>query len=181
MSSCSKIATLTLAGYFYVLVTASGAVATEISVVSTAGPMPVVMGALIPIFEQASGNKVTIKFQGVPEIFLELKGGANIDLVIADQDTIGDLAEKRAIAGSSKVMVSRLGMAVRAGAPKPDIGSADALSAALIGAKSVAYGQSASGRHFVSVISRLNLVHRFLGTDHLRWIHVIHDDLYPGL
>jgi molybdate transport system substrate-binding protein len=56
-------------------------------------------------------------------------------------------------------MVSRVGIAVRAGAPKPDIGSADAVSTALIGAKSVDYGQGRSGRLFVSVISRLNLVY----------------------
>jgi hypothetical protein len=56
------------------------------------------------------------------------------------------------IVGSSRVMVSRVGIAVPVGAPKPDIGSADALRAALIGAKSIAYGQSASGRLFVSVI-----------------------------
>jgi hypothetical protein len=31
------------------------------------------------------------------------------------------------------------------------------------------------------VSGREGIVHRFLGTDHLRWIHVIHDDLYPGL
>jgi putative SOS response-associated peptidase YedK len=30
-------------------------------------------------------------------------------------------------------------------------------------------------------IAPTDLVHRFLGTNHLRWIHVIHDDLYPGL
>jgi hypothetical protein len=51
------------------LVAGSGAKAREITVVSTAGPMPVVMGALIPIFEQASGNKVAIKFEGVPQIY----------------------------------------------------------------------------------------------------------------
>ena len=30
-------------------------------------------------------------------------------------------------------------------------------------------------------LAEVGLVHRFLGTDHLRWIHVIHDDLYPSL
>ena len=54
-------------------------------------------------------------------------------------------------------MLSRVGIAVRAGAPKPDIGTADALKDALIAAKSVAYSQDASGRHFVSAISRLKL------------------------
>ena len=55
-------------------------------------------------------------------------------------------------------MLSRVGVAVRAGAPKPDIGTADAFKAALVAAKSVAYSQGASGQHFVTVIARLGLV-----------------------
>jgi len=36
-------------------------------------------------------------------------------------------------------------------------------------------------QYIIAAIVGLILVHRFLGTDHLRWIHVIHDDLYRGL
>jgi molybdate transport system substrate-binding protein len=158
MSTWSRIAASAKAGCLCALVAASGAMAGEITVVSTAGPMPVVMGALIPMFEQASGNKVTIKFQGVPQIFADLKQGVSFDLVIADEEAIGDLVKSGDIAGSSRIMLSRVGIAVRAGAPKPDIGSPDALRAALLAATSVAYSQGASGRHFVSVISRLSLV-----------------------
>ena len=46
--------------------------------------MPVVMGALIPIFERASGNKVTIKFASVPQIYFLLKEGASRPLYLAD-------------------------------------------------------------------------------------------------
>ena len=66
--------------------------AREITVVSTAGPMPIVMGALIPLFERATGNKVVIRFEGVPQIYGQLRDGASIDLVIADEDVIGDLS-----------------------------------------------------------------------------------------
>jgi molybdate transport system substrate-binding protein len=158
MSTWSRIAAWVTAGCFCALVAGSGATAREITVVSTGGPMPVVMGALIPIFELATGNKVTIKFEGVPQIFAQLRDGASIDLIIANEDVIGDLVKRGGIASSSKLMLSRVGIAVRAGAPKPDIGSADALKAALVAAKSIAYSQGASGRHFVSVISRLGLV-----------------------
>ena len=159
MSTWPRIAAWATAGFLGAQVAGSGAMAGQINVVSTAGPMPVVMGALIPIFEQASGNKVTIKFQGVPQIFARLKEAPPIDLVIADEDVIGDLAKSGVIAASSRIMLSRVGIAVRAGAPKPDVGSADALKAALTAAKSVAYSQGASGRHFVSVISRLGLIY----------------------
>jgi molybdate transport system substrate-binding protein len=160
MSKRSKITAWALAGCLSVLIVGSAATAAEINVVSTAGPMPEVMGALIPIFEKASGHKVTIKFQGAAQTATQLKEGASIDLLIADEDVFRDLAKDGIIGpgGSSKVMLSRVGIAVRAGAPKPDIGSPEALKAALVAAKSVAYSQGASGQHFVTVIARLGLV-----------------------
>jgi molybdate transport system substrate-binding protein len=159
MSTSSKIAIWAAAGCLSTVIAGSAAIAAEITVVSTAGPMPEMMGALVPMFERESGHKVTVKFQGAPQTMKELKEGAGIDLVIAGDDVIGDLVKNGgAIGGSSKIMLSRVGVAVRAGAPKPDIGSADAFKAALIGAKSVAYSQGASGQHFATVIARLGLV-----------------------
>jgi len=159
MSTWSKITLWAAAGCLSTVIAGSAAVAAEITVVSTAGPMPEMMGALVPMFERESGHKVTIKFQGAPQTMKELKEGASIDLVIAGDDVIGDLVKNGGtVGGSSKIMLSRVGVAVRAGAPKPDIGSADAFKAALIGAKSVAYSQGASGQHFATVIARLGLV-----------------------
>jgi molybdate transport system substrate-binding protein len=158
MSTWSKIAALAAAGCLSVLITGGAAIAAEITVVSTAGPMPEMLGALVPMFQQASGHKVTIKFQGAPQTINQLKEGASIDLVIAGDDVIGDLVKNGAVSGSSKIMLSRVGVAVRAGAPKPEIGSADAFKTALIAAKSVAYSRGASGQHFATVIARLGLV-----------------------
>jgi molybdate transport system substrate-binding protein len=160
VSTGSKIVAWAAAGCLSALIAGSAAMAAEINVVSTAGPMPEIMGALVPIFERASGHKVTIKFQGAPATVSQLKEGASIDLLIADEDVIGTLVKDGRIAagGSSRVMLSRVGVAVRAGAPKPNIGSADAFKAALVAAKSVAYSQGASGQHFATVIARLGLV-----------------------
>jgi len=158
MSTWSKITVWAAASCLSTLIAGSAAIAAEITVVSTAGPMPEMMGALVPMFEQASGHKVTIKFQGAPQTMNQLKEGASIDLVIAGDDVIDDLVKNGAVGGGSKIMLSRVGVAVRAGAPKPDIGSADAFKAALIAAKSVAYSQGASGQHFATVIARLGLV-----------------------
>jgi len=159
-STALKIIAFATAAGLSAMVAGGSAIAAEINVVSTPGPMPEVMGALIPIFERASGHKVTIKFQGAPATISQLKEGAGIDLLIADEDVIGNLVKDGTIAagGSSRVMLSRVGVAVRAGAPKPNIGSADALKAALVAAKSVAYSQGASGQHFLTVIARLGLV-----------------------
>ena len=160
MSTMSKVTAWAAAGCLSMLIAGSAAIAGEINVVATAGPMPEVMGALLPIFEKSSGHKVTIKFQGAPQTISQLKEGAAIDLLIADEEVIGGLVKDGMIAagGNARVMLSRVGVAVRAGTPKPDIGSADALKAALIAAKSVAYSQGASGQHFVTVIARLGLV-----------------------
>ena len=160
MSTWSKIAAWAAAGCLSALIAGSAASAAEITVVSTAGPMPEMMGALVPMFERASGHKVTIKFQGASQTISQLKEGASIDLLIAGDDVIGNLVKDGRIAagGSSTIMLSRVGVAVRAGAPKPDIGSPDAFKAALIAAKSVAYSQGASGQHFATVIQRLGLV-----------------------
>jgi hypothetical protein len=76
MSTWSRIAFWATTVYLGALVAGSGAMARE-----TAGPMPVVMGALIPIFERASGNKVVMKFESVPQIYGQLREGASIDLV----------------------------------------------------------------------------------------------------
>ena len=160
MCTWRKIIVWAAAGSLSALITGTAALAAEITVASVAGPMPEVMGALVPMFEQASGHKVTIKFQGVPQIMNDLQEGANIDFLIAGDDVIGDLVKDGRIAadGSATVMRSRVAVAVRAGAPKPDISSADALKAALIAAKSVAYSRGASGQHFATVIARLGLV-----------------------
>src|SRR5262249_37170046 len=60
--------------------------------------------------------------------------------------------------GLSRIMLSRVGVAVKAGAPKPDISTPEKFKAALVAAKSVAHSQGASGQHFVTVIQRLGLV-----------------------
>src|ERR1700687_2876344 len=136
MSTWSKVAAWAAAGCLGALIAGGAATGAEITVVSTAGPMPEVLGALMPIFERASGHKVTLKFQGAPQIISQIRDGASFDLVIADEEVIGDLAKDGRIAagGSSRIMLSRVGVAVRAGAPKPDISSAAAFKAALIAA-----------------------------------------------
>src|ERR1700694_4202983 len=119
MSTGSKLIAWATAGCLSALIAGSAAMAAEINVVSTAGPMPEVMGALIPVFERASGHKVTINYQGAPATISQHREGAGIELLIAGADVIGDFVKAGAVAagGGSKVMLSRVGLAVRAGAP----------------------------------------------------------------
>lgn len=105
-----------------------------------------------PAFEKASGQKlVTIRGPSLgdsPEaIPNRLKRGEAVDVVIMVGASIDDLMGQGLVRPGSKVDLARsqIGMVVRAGATKPDIGSVDAFKQVLLGAKSVAYSDSASG------------------------------------
>src|SRR5712691_2340099 len=158
MNSWSKIAATTMAGCLGALIAGIPATAAEITAVAGAGPLPEVMGALIPVFERASRHKVKISFVGAPALTAQVKEG-KVDLVITGAEAINGFVKDGSVAadGSARIFLSRVGVAVRAGALKPDIGTADALKAALVAAKSVAYSQGASGQHFLTVIARLGL------------------------
>ncbi|NBS56306.1 MAG: ABC transporter substrate-binding protein [Betaproteobacteria bacterium] len=105
-----------------------------------------------PAFEKASGQKlVTIRGPSLgdsPEaIPNRLKRGEPVDVVIMVGASIDNLMGQGLVRPGSKVDLARsqIGMVVRTGAAKPDIGSVDAFKQALLGAKSVAYSDSASG------------------------------------
>jgi molybdate transport system substrate-binding protein len=158
MNAWSKIAAVTVAGCLGAL---GAAQAAEINVVSTAGPMPEVLGnTLLPAFEKASGTKFKVSFKGAPAIVKDINDGAAIDLIVSEPDSIAELVKNGKIGsdGLSRIMLSRVGVAVKAGAPKPDISTPEKFKAALIAAKSVAHSQGASGQYFTTVIARLGLV-----------------------
>jgi molybdate transport system substrate-binding protein len=107
---------------------------------------------LVPQFEHASGNKVVTAFgpsMGTTEnaIPVRLARGEPADVLIMVGYALDELAKQgKVVAGSEVELVrSPIGIAVRAGAPKPDISSVDALRRSLLAAKSVAYSDSASG------------------------------------
>jgi len=107
---------------------------------------------VIPGFEGASKYKiVTISgasMGGAPDsIPVRLERGEPADVVIMAAAALDDLITQRKVVAGSRVDLVRssIGMAVRAGAPKPDISSVDALRRTLLAAKSIAYSASASG------------------------------------
>jgi len=108
--------------------------------------------ALVPPFEQATGNKVTTVFgpsmgetpQAIPN---RIARGEPVDVVIGVGYAVDKLADDGKVVRGSRTDLAQvlIYMAVRAGAPKPDIGSLDAFRQALLAAKSIAYSDSASG------------------------------------
>jgi molybdate transport system substrate-binding protein len=120
--------------------------------VMTSGAFTAAFLEAAPAFEQTAKAKVSTAFGasmgGAPDsIPSRLSRGEPADVVILAREALDDLVAKgRVVPGSQVDLVrSTIGMAVRAGAPKPDISSVDALTRTLLEAKSIAYSASASG------------------------------------
>lgn len=115
-----------------------------------------VLEALLPMYEAASGNKIVATYEGAPALAAKVKSGA-LDLVIMSPEEIDALAKDRLVGPRADVFISGVGLAVKAGAPKPDIRTVEALKAALLSAKSVARSAARSGRYFAGVMERLGI------------------------
>lgn len=133
--------------------------AAEIKVLSGNGARAAVseLGAR---FERASGHKVTIRFEVNPEVKRKIEAGESFDVAILNPPVLDDLIRQARIAGDSRAVIGRsgIGVAVREGAPSPDISSVAAFKRTLLEAKSVAYpGEGASGKYFVGLVGRLGI------------------------
>jgi molybdate transport system substrate-binding protein len=117
---------------------------------------------LAPEFERAHGVKVNATFGSTKLIIDQINAGAQADLLILTTEAIEELIGRGKIKAGSRVDLARsgIGVAVREGAPKPDISTPEALKRALLVAKTVAYSQiGASGIYTANVlIPRLGIV-----------------------
>jgi molybdate transport system substrate-binding protein len=119
-----------------------------------------VMLDLFPAFERTSGIKLVITWGSTNGLMKELDTGASGDLAILTAETIDDLIKRGKVVAGSRVDLARsgIGIAVRKGASKPDIGTPDALKHALLAAKSVAHSKTGlSGIYFPTVLARLGI------------------------
>jgi molybdate transport system substrate-binding protein len=141
-----------------VALAAGTASAAELRVMISAGFFQV-YSALAPEFERATGHKlVTTRGPSMgdsPEaIPARLARGEPADVVILDGGAADELAKKGLVRAGSKVELARsqIGMVVREGATKPDIGTVNAFRKTLLAAKSIAYSDSGSGTYISTVL-----------------------------
>ena len=132
--------------------------AAEIKVLSTQA----VEGAyreLVLQFEKASGHKVITTFTGTLDAQKRIAAGEAYDLLIMAGPAIDDLIKSGKVVPGSRVDLasSGVGVAVRAGAPKPDIRSTEALKKALLAAKSIGYSTGPSGVYLTELFRRLGI------------------------
>jgi molybdate transport system substrate-binding protein len=121
-----------------------GAARAEPLKVLTAGAFKQVLLAVIPPF-QASGREVKWETGTVGNIVNRIEAGESFDLVIASPAALDALGKAGKLERGIDLAKVGVGMAVREGAAKPDIGSVDAFKQALLAAKGVAYVDPAAG------------------------------------
>jgi molybdate transport system substrate-binding protein len=138
-------------GFTAALLLAGAASAAEVHVMISGG-LTAAYNALVPEFERSTGHKVITAYgpsMGVTPnaIPVRLERGEPADVLILVGYALGDLIKQGKVVPDSRVDLvnSKIGVAVRAGAPRPDISSPDALKRALLAAKTIAYSDSASG------------------------------------
>ena len=130
----------------------------EIKVIASGGLKAACL-ALIPAFERASGHRVKTVWAGSPDIMKRMQAGETADLIVMPGSAIDELIKLGKIVAGSRVDLAKsgIGVAVRAGASRPQIGSANALKQALLAASSIAYSSSASGAYLAGLFQRLGI------------------------
>jgi molybdate transport system substrate-binding protein len=114
---------------------------------------------LVPQFEQSSGHKVMTTWSGTADIKKRMAADEVYDVVIVGAPDIDAFIKQGKMVAGSRIdlMKSGVGVAVRAGAPKPDISSSEALKKTLLAAKSIGYSTGPSGVYVVSLIERMGI------------------------
>src|SRR5215475_2141908 len=122
------------------------------------GSMTAVLKELGPRFEKATGHKLDIRFAGTPDLIKQATSGAPFDAGVVPIEVMKDAAARAKFGPTVDVARVGYGVAVRAGAPKPDIGTPDALKAALLKAQSITlYPESAAGAFVLKTFERLGI------------------------
>jgi len=117
---------------------------------------------VLPQFESASGHKVIASWSSSQVIQKRIAEGEDADVVVM-ADVLGRsltdelISRGKLTAGSAVLAKSGVGVAVRAGAPKPDIGSADAVKATILAARTVAYSAGASGTYIATMLTKMGI------------------------
>lgn len=137
----------------------SGAEAAEIKLLSTVGMLPATPD-LIAQFERETGHKIVVTYGLAAVLKQNFLDGTAADVLLLTGPIIEDLVKQGKVVAGSKVDVARsgVGIGIKAGAPRPDISTAEALKNTVLAAKSVGYSkEGASGVAFARALERLGI------------------------
>jgi molybdate transport system substrate-binding protein len=140
------------------LVMASAAQSAEIKILSGNGPRAAVR-ELCAQFEKTTGNNVDLSFGVNVDVKKKIEAGEHFDVVVGNPPIVDALIKDGAVIGPrADFGQSGLALAVRTGAPKPDIKTVDAFKRTLLAANKVAFpGKGASGIYFVGLLDRMGI------------------------
>jgi molybdate transport system substrate-binding protein len=138
--------------------------AAEIKVVSTQATEPAYL-ELVAQFQKLTGHKVTSVFSGTLNVQKRLADGEDYDMLIMSAPAIDDQIKLgKAVAGSRVDFAkSGTGLAVKKGAPKPDISSVEAFRKTMLSTKSIGYSTGPSGVYMLSVFEKLGIANEVKG------------------
>ena len=130
----------------------------EIKVFS-GGAMRRFLAEALPLFEQASGDKVSIRFGLTREMKAAIEEDAAFDLALLPRSALDELVQagKIEVGSITDVVRSLVGLMVRTGVPEPDIGSIEAFKSVLGRAKAISYSKGPSGLYVAELMRRLGL------------------------
>ena len=121
-------------------------------------PLRTMLSELIPQFERTSGHKVAVTYESSWLLVERIRKGETADVAFLTARQADDLIKEGKFARRVDLVSSSIGVAVRAGGPKPDIGSVEAFKRTLLAAKSFARNEGAdSGIFMTGLLERLGL------------------------
>jgi molybdate transport system substrate-binding protein len=133
--------------------------AAELGVLTSNSSFPV-LDALAPVFERSCGLRYAVHADTARRMLARIKEGETADVVVLAAGDVAELVKLGIVASASlrPFARSRVGVAVRAGAPKPDISSVDAFRRTLLDARLIAHTlNGASGRYVPVLLERLGI------------------------
>ena len=140
----------------------TAAQAAEIRVLQS-GAFKSAMAEIKPLFEQASGHKLVLDSDTSGRIAQRIDKGEQTDFIVSTSAGVDDLIRQGKVLADSKAQVARagVGVVVRKGAARPDISTPEKFKEALLGAKTVAYTNPASGGqsgvYFAKLLTQLGI------------------------
>lgn len=131
-------------------------------VVWSAGAAQTPLSILIEDYQKTSSNTITVEFAPVGVLVKRLADGGRPDVLIVSQDALANVEKNAWSVPHSAAPIGRVGVgiAIKEGAPAPDISTPDALRQTLLNAKSLTYmdpSKGTSGKHFASVLDQLGI------------------------
>jgi molybdate transport system substrate-binding protein len=138
---------------------AGSATAAELKLLISNG-MKEAVHDLAPQFERATGHKLSIRYGTSAFLQRDMEAGESFDVTVVPTPSIDAVAKvgKLDIPTRSDIAHSRIGIAVRKGALKPDISTVEAFKRTMLNAKAIAYATvGTSGVHFIAVCERLGI------------------------